>query len=141
MRSHFGGEWDLRVFTDQVHGIDHAVLIKGDIASPVPLLIRAHSQNDMSDLLGLGSSQAHELSTAMEIVAKEGRGAVCLFREPKPALYSPETDEPEIVKHTGLGAQMLSKLGATKLILLSNAPRKNTLALITMDWRLWEHDP
>ena len=129
VRSHFGGEWELRIFTDQVYGIDHAIMTKGDITTHEPLLIRAHSQNDMSDLLGLGSARAHELSTAMEIIAQEGRGAVCLFREPKPTLYSPETEEPEIVKHTGLGAQMLSSLGASKLILLSNAPRKKYLGL------------
>ena len=32
--SEFGGGWDMRIFTDQTHGVEHVVLIKGDITTP-----------------------------------------------------------------------------------------------------------
>ena len=32
--SEFGGEWEMRIFTDQTHGVEHVVLIKGDITAP-----------------------------------------------------------------------------------------------------------
>jgi 3,4-dihydroxy 2-butanone 4-phosphate synthase/GTP cyclohydrolase II len=58
----------------------------------------------------------------MEIIANEGRGVVCLFRQPRKELFASEDDGPKVVKNTGLGAQMLAKLGLTQLILLTDSP-------------------
>ena len=131
--SEFGGEWDMRIFTDEVFGIEHVIMIKGDITTPEPVLLRAHSMRETSDLLGLGPNGADELELSMKIVASEGRGAVCLFREPNPRVFSDEDEEPMIIRHTGLGAQMLSNLGARKLILLTNAPRRTYVGLDAYD--------
>ncbi len=58
----------------------------------------------------------------MEIIAKEGRGVICLVREQRKELVASEEDGPKVVKNTGLGAQMLAKLGLTQLILLTDSP-------------------
>ncbi|MEM7090778.1 MAG: 3,4-dihydroxy-2-butanone-4-phosphate synthase, partial [Pseudomonadota bacterium] len=90
--SAFGGDWEMRIFTDQTHGIEHVVLVKGDISTPEPVLTRTHAMHEASDILGLGPKPAHELPRAMEIVAKQGRGVVCLFRQPRNSLYASEDD-------------------------------------------------
>ena len=113
----------MRVFSDEITGTDHVVLTKGDISTSEPVLIRTHAINALEDILGLGPSPADELPRAMQIIADEGRGAVVLFRDPYPRLkLDPEDDDrPRTIKRTGLGAQILSALGLSDLILLTNS--------------------
>ena len=127
--SEFGGEWEMRIFTDQLHGIEHVTLIKGDITTSDPVLTRTHAMHEASDILGLGPKPADELPRAMQIIADEGRGVVCLFRQPRPSLYADEDDGPRTIKQTGLGAQILAKLGVHELILLTDSPDTRYLGL------------
>lgn len=134
--SEFGGQWDMRLFTDQIHGIEHVVLIKGDITTPEPVLVRTHALHEASDLLGLGPKPAGELQTAMQKIADEGRGIVCLFRAPKNTLYAADEDGPRTIKETGMGAQILSGLGVSELILLTDSPETTYLGLDAFDIRI-----
>ena len=127
--SQHGGEWDMRVFTDQTYGIEHVVMTKGDITTDAPVLVRTHAMNEVSDILGLGTKSVGELPRAMEIIATEGRGVICLFRQPRKELFSSDEDGPKVVKNTGLGAQMLAKLGLTKLTLLTDSPMTTYVGL------------
>ncbi|MEM6941537.1 MAG: 3,4-dihydroxy-2-butanone-4-phosphate synthase [Pseudomonadota bacterium] len=128
--SAYGGDWEMRVFSDQITGTDHVVLVKGDIRGPAPVLVRTHAINALEDILGLGPSPANELPRAMELIAEEGRGAVVLFRDPYPRLrLESEEDLPRTVKNTGLGSQILSSLGLQKLILLTDNPETRYLGL------------
>jgi 3,4-dihydroxy 2-butanone 4-phosphate synthase/GTP cyclohydrolase II len=131
--SEFGGEWDMRIFTDQTFGIEHVALIKGDISTPEPVLVRTHALDVSTDVLGLGPTPASELPRAMEIIAQEGRGIVCLFRQPRKTLTDKDTDEdgPRTVKNTGLGAQILSNLGVQQLVLLTDHPQTRYVGLET----------
>ena len=67
----------------------------------------------------------------MRIVADEGRGVVCLFRQPRKALFASDEDEdaPRTIKQVGLGAQMLVKLGVTDLVLLTDSPATRYVGL------------
>ncbi|MBE1282592.1 MAG: 3,4-dihydroxy-2-butanone-4-phosphate synthase [Rhodobacteraceae bacterium] len=127
--SEFGGEWEMRIFTDQTHGVEHVVLVKGDITGEDPVLTRTHALHEASDVLGLGPKSATELPTAMRKIGEEGRGVVCLFREPRHSLYAHEDEGPRTIKQTGLGAQILSKLGLQKLELLTDSPQTTYLGL------------
>ncbi|WP_299689618.1 3,4-dihydroxy-2-butanone-4-phosphate synthase [uncultured Tateyamaria sp.] len=132
--SQHGGDWDMRIFTDQTHGIEHVTLSKGDLSSDAPVLVRTHALNEVTDILGLGPKPVGELPRAMEAIAAEGRGVVCLFREPRKALFSDDEDDgPRVVKNIGLGAQMLSNMGLTRLILLTNSPRTTYVGLSAYD--------
>ncbi len=133
VQSEFGGAWDMRIFTDQTHGVEHVALIKGDITTPEPVLVRTHALHEASDILGLGPKSARELPRAMELIAEEGRGVVCLFREPRHALYATEDEGPRTIKQTGLGAQILSRLGLRDLILLTDSPQTRYLGLDAYD--------
>jgi 3,4-dihydroxy 2-butanone 4-phosphate synthase/GTP cyclohydrolase II len=127
--SEYGGEWDMRIFTDQIHGVEHVMMSKGDISTPEPVLVRTHAMHEASDILGLGPKSTRELPAAMEKIAAEGRGAICLFREPRHSLYADEDEGPRTVKRTGLGAQILSNMGCRELILLTDSPQTKYLGL------------
>lgn len=128
--SQHGGAWNMAIWTDQTYGIEHVTLSKGDLTDGAPVLVRTHALQEVTDILGLGDKPVGELPRAMDIIAQEGRGVVCLFREPRKALFSnDDEDGPRVVKNTGLGAQMLASLGLNKLILLTDSPSTTYLGL------------
>ena len=127
--SQHGGEWHMRIYTDQTHGIEHVTLSKGDLSTDAPVLVRTHALAEVTDILGLSDKPVGELPRAMELIAQEGRGVVCLFREPRKSLFAEEEAGPRIVKNTGLGAQMLSNMGLTRLVLLTDSPRTTYIGL------------
>ena len=127
--STWGGEWTMRVFTEETEGVEHVVLVKGDISTPEPVLVRTHALTVLEDTLGIGIQGRGDLADAMEIISKEGRGAVCLFREPHAKLVIEEEEGPRTVKQTGLGAQILSAMGLHELVLLTNSPETVYLGL------------
>ncbi|MEY8834838.1 3,4-dihydroxy-2-butanone-4-phosphate synthase [Phaeobacter italicus] len=127
--SEFGGEWEMRLFTDQTHGVEHVVMIKGDITTSEPVLCRTHALHEATDLLGLGPKPAAQLPRSMELIAEKGRGIVCLFRSPRSALYAQDDEGPRTIKQTGLGAQILSNLGVQELVLLTDSPKTTYLGL------------
>ena len=131
--SEFGGDWELRLYTDQIHGIEHVAMIKGDITTPEPVLCRTHALHEASDVLGLGPKSPRELPRAMELIAEEGRGVVCLFRQPRNALYASDDESVRTIKQTGLGAQILAHLGLSDLILLTDNPQVRYVGLDAFD--------
>ena len=119
--SAFGGDWSLRVFTDETQGAEHLVLTKGDITSPEPVLVRMHALDPMVDVLGLNPAKTGEMGRAMEAIAREGRGVVVLLRETAMKLAQPGEASPQTLRQYGLGAQILSALGVSRLVLLTNS--------------------
>jgi 3,4-dihydroxy 2-butanone 4-phosphate synthase/GTP cyclohydrolase II len=127
--SEFGGEWTMRVFTDASHGDEHIALIKGDLAAPGPVLVRMHALDPLLDMVGLGEpGRTQEFGHAMSLIAKEGRGALVLLRDTTLKLLS-EDGSPQTLRRYGLGAQILSSLGLSELILLTNSPQPKVVGL------------
>ncbi|MEQ8902681.1 MAG: 3,4-dihydroxy-2-butanone-4-phosphate synthase [Roseovarius sp.] len=136
VQSSHGGEWQMRIFADQITGTEHVVLSKGDVSDGRPVLARAHALNALEDVLGIGlaareGAPTGKLPRAMEIIAREGRGAVFLFRQPRPKLAGEmeDDDTPRTVKQTGLGAQIMATMGIHELILLTDSPNTRYLGL------------
>ncbi|WP_305972596.1 MULTISPECIES: 3,4-dihydroxy-2-butanone-4-phosphate synthase [unclassified Mameliella] len=128
--SEFGGEWLMRVYTDETHGDEHIVLVKGDISTPDPVLVRMHAMDPMLDVIGTGpKGRAHEFQHAMEEVAREGRGVVVLLRDTSQHLDVSDEVSPKTLRQYGLGAQILSSLGLSKLTLLTNSPTPKVVGL------------
>ncbi len=128
--SEFGGEWLMRVYTDETHGDEHIVLVKGDISTPDPVLVRMHAMDPMLDVIGTGpKGRAHEFQHAMEEVSREGRGVVVLLRDTSQQLDVSDEVSPRTLRQYGLGAQILSSLGLSKLILLTNSPTPKVVGL------------
>ncbi len=128
--SEFGGDWALRIFSDTAHGDEHIALIKGDISGPGPVLVRMHALDPMLDVVGLGGKgRAREFGDAMEMIAAEGRGVLVLLRDTTMKLAPEDAASPQTLRQYGLGAQILSSLGLSKLELLTNSPRPKVVGL------------
>lgn len=131
--STFGGDWNMRVFSDETTGTEHIALTKGDITSPEPILVRTHALNPLEDVLGLGPTPADKLSKAMQVIANEGRGVVVLFRDSSQKLSFIEDEAPETLRQTGIGAQILSSLGLSEIVLLTDNPMPKVIGLDAYD--------
>ena len=130
VHSEFGGEWTLKIFTDETYGAEHIALVKGDIAGDEPLLVRMHALDPMLDVVGLGpKGRAREFADAMDLIAREGRGVLVLLRDVTMRLQADEEVSPQTLRQYGLGAQILSALGVGKMILLTNSPKPKVVGL------------
>ena len=128
--SEFGGDWLLKVYSDETQGAEHIALIKGDISGPTPVLVRMHALDPMLDVVGTGPrGRAAEFSAAMKLVAEEGRGVVVLLRDVHMKLNPVEDATPQTLRQYGLGAQILSSLGLSDIVLLTNSPKPKVVGL------------
>jgi 3,4-dihydroxy 2-butanone 4-phosphate synthase/GTP cyclohydrolase II len=126
----FGGDWQMRVFTDQTQGAEHVVLSKGDLSTPQPVLVRMHALNPLEDVLGVGADHAGDLQGAMRVIAAEGRGVVVLLRDTAMKLMlGEEAHSPQTLRQYGLGAQILAALGLHDLVLVTNSPTPRVVGL------------
>jgi 3,4-dihydroxy 2-butanone 4-phosphate synthase/GTP cyclohydrolase II len=128
--SEFGGDWEMRVYSDTAHGDEHIVLIKGDITTEGPCLVRMHAMDPMLDVVGLGpKGRRNEFGDAMRVIADEGRGVMVLLRDTTMKLTGGDEVSPQTLRQYGLGAQILSSLGLSELILLTNSPQPKVVGL------------
>ena len=128
--SEFGGDWLMRVYVDETHGDEHIVLSKGDITTEAPILVRMHAIDPKLDIIGTGpKGRANEFREAMNLVAKEGRGVVVLLRDTSMKVDASDEVYPKTLRQYGLGAQILSSLGLSKLELLTNSPTPKIVGL------------
>ena len=134
--SHNGGDWKMMVYINTVEYAEHIALVKGDVTTPEPVLVRMHAINILNDMLG-DAQHAHDpLGKAMRIIAEEGRGVVVLLRPTRPTFVSDTVSrrgaddlERRVVKEYGVGAQILLDLGVRDMILLTDTPAKKVVAL------------
>jgi 3,4-dihydroxy 2-butanone 4-phosphate synthase/GTP cyclohydrolase II len=130
------GTFDLHVYETTVEPGEHLALVKGDLSAPGPVLVRVHAVNALGDLLGVGAAGegGRQIENAMRAIDKEGRGVIVLIRDLRPKSVSewverrtqapkkgdgaPERRQVEI----GVGSQILTDLGVTDMVLLTNSP-------------------
>ncbi|MBY5973175.1 3,4-dihydroxy-2-butanone-4-phosphate synthase [Ferrimonas balearica] len=130
VQSEFGGDWQLKIYTDETQGAEHIVMIKGDISGDAPVLVRMHALDPLRDVAGLGAAgRSDEFRTAMKLIGEEGRGVVVLLRDLQMKLEGGEAVSPQTLRQYGLGAQILTSLGLSKLVLLTNHAQPNVVGL------------
>ena len=127
-----GGDWRLMIFENTISGIEHIALIKGDISTSEPVLVRMHRLDLMSDVIGELSDQrsGRELDMAMKTIAGAQRGIIVMLRESSKTRLSETISSslsggvnPEAaqgLREYGVGAQILNELGVSQMVLLSN---------------------
>ena len=130
IRSEFGGDWQMRVFTDSTQGSEHIALIKGEISDAAPVLVRMHTLDPLLDVVGVGGpGRAHEFGNAMKLIADEGRGVLVLLRDTHMKLVMEDAASPLTLRQYGLGAQILSALGLHEVVLLTNSAKPKIVGL------------
>ena len=129
VKSEHGGEWLLRVFTDDTQGAEHIALTKGDVSDGMPVLARMHALDPVADLLALAPNRSNLLADAMNIIGKEGRGVVVLLRDTRMKLSFGKGASPQRLRQYGLGAQILVSLGVKRMTLLTNSPSPKIVGL------------
>jgi len=119
--SEFGGEWLLRIYVDEIHGEEYIVLSKGDLSTAAPVFVRMNALDSTVDLVGTGSKgRVAEFSDAMRLIAGEGRGMIVMMRDTAQKMNDTVAGSISKLRQYGLGAQVLSSLGLSKLELMTN---------------------
>jgi 3,4-dihydroxy 2-butanone 4-phosphate synthase/GTP cyclohydrolase II len=133
----FGKGLVAKVFKSQVDGYEHLVLQKGEIKSEKTCLVRVHVENKTKDLMANFIKGESSLDLARQLIAESDSGILLIIQGPEKA-YSATHELKEILNtdddhknslHSdvldyGIGAQILRKLGVTKMNLLSRRPEK-----------------
>ena len=127
--SAFGGNWLMRVFTDETQGAEHIVLTKGDLTGDAPVLVRMHQLNPLEDVLGINPAHSGALHGAMNVIAEEGRGVIVLLRDTMMKLVMDDAASPQTLRQYGLGAQILASLGLHNVTLVTNSPLPKVIGL------------
>ena len=139
------GHFRLIPFRQKSNGLEHVALIKGDISGDEPVLVRVHSSCMTGDIFGSFRCECgDQLHLAMERIEKEGRGAIIYLNQEgrgiglmnKMKAYKLQEEGMDTVdanlclgfkadeRDYGVGANILHKLGITKMRLMSNNPIK-----------------
>lgn len=133
------GAFRLVAFQDTVDTAVHFALVRGEIQSDEPTLIRVHVRDSLYDLTG---SQRDEpgwpLADALRRIAQEDTGVVVILRpeergseiirrinryqQQDQGLKLPSQEKDENLRTYGLGAQILLDLGVRRMRILS-APK------------------
>jgi 3,4-dihydroxy 2-butanone 4-phosphate synthase / GTP cyclohydrolase II len=136
-KSQYGGDWQLKVYVDKLTGTENVALVKGNVASPEPVMVRMHQVNVLSDLFwDANNPKTGELHKAMELIADHGRGVVVVLRDQlnttrladRVRAKAKGEEGPARLMDYGVGAQVLVDLGVQNMILLSNTS-KNVIGL------------
>jgi len=139
VNTHYG-EFTLKTYLDHARDEKHFALVMGDVSGGDAPLVRVHVNRSARDLLAIEPRegfQSWSTHTALEAIAKEGRGALVLLYYPESAedidksidhmlniktKKTPPANE-VVYLQIGTGSQILMDLGVSKMRLLS-APFK-----------------
>jgi 3,4-dihydroxy 2-butanone 4-phosphate synthase/GTP cyclohydrolase II len=140
------GPFKLCCYEDHVNKTVHIALVKGDLNSALPPLVRVHIKDTLRDVVGVNNEQlGWPLRAAMRRVAQEESGVIVILRpeesprdfmdsvrqlDAKPTQHTPGAT---VVRTYGIGAQMLKDLGLKRMRVLSAPKQLQGLAAFDLE--------
>lgn len=139
------GHFHLIPFRQKSNGLEHIAIIKGDVRTDDPVMVRVHSSCATGDIFGsLRCDCGEQLHQALRMIDKEGCGAVIYLLQEgrgiglmdKIRAYKLQEQGMDTVdanlhlghkadeRDYGVGAQILHELGIRKMRLITNNPVK-----------------
>ena len=77
-----GGDFKMIAFENDVDNLTHIALVKGEIDSNRPTMVRVHSECMTGDIFGsMRCDCGDQLRAAQEMIAAEGRGIILYMRQ------------------------------------------------------------
>jgi 3,4-dihydroxy 2-butanone 4-phosphate synthase/GTP cyclohydrolase II len=141
------GGFRLHCYEDHVNKTVHIALVKGDLNSSLPPLVRVHIKDTLRDVLGVRNERlGWPLRAAMRRVAAEASGVVVILRPeetPRDFMESVRLLDAKlpnaghtgatVVRTYGIGAQILKDLGLTRMRVLSAPKQLQGLAAFDLE--------
>ncbi len=130
------GEFTLHVFRSRLDGAFHYALTMGQLG-PEPTLVRVHSENVLTDLFAeKDNHNSGVFQKALRRIAQDGRGVAVYMSNPCGGVNLPPSLQPKDsscggfpsrgvdFRAYGIGAQILTSFGLSKVRLLTNSTRR-----------------
>jgi 3,4-dihydroxy 2-butanone 4-phosphate synthase/GTP cyclohydrolase II len=127
------------IYRSKIHDVEHVALVKGDVSTGAPVLVRVQSENTIADVFGGGSPPSREhLKNSLRLIGARGAGVLLYLRRSSLLMEQSAKSQAHgntslalpaslggamMMREYGVGAQILRNLGVNKIELLTGTTR------------------